>query len=109
MYWWADFDPGEVREEFAMIRALGLGHVRIFLLWESFQPRPDMVDATALRDLRTVADIAAETGLQDRADLLHRPHERPELGAGLAAGCVASAPPGRSAGRQPRATDGGAP
>ena len=64
MYWWADFDPGEVREEFAMIRALGLGHVRIFLLWESFQPRPDVVDATALRDLRTVADIAAETGLK---------------------------------------------
>ncbi len=64
MYWWADFDPGEVREEFAMIRALGLGHVRIFLLWESFQPRPDVVDASALRDLRTVADIAAETGLK---------------------------------------------
>jgi endo-1,4-beta-mannosidase len=63
MSWWSDFDPGEVREEFAMIRALGLGHVRIFLLWESFQPRPDVVDVTALRDLRTVADIAAETGL----------------------------------------------
>jgi len=40
MSWWADFDPGEVREEFAMIRELGLTHVRIFLLWESFsRPR----------------------------------------------------------------------
>jgi endo-1,4-beta-mannosidase len=63
MYWWADFDPGEVREEFAMIRDLGLSHVRIFLLWESFQPRPHVVDGTALGHLRTVADVASETGL----------------------------------------------
>jgi len=64
MSWWADFDPGEVREEFAMIRELGLTHVRIFLLWESFQPAPDRVSIGALRDLRTVCDVAAETGLQ---------------------------------------------
>jgi endo-1,4-beta-mannosidase len=63
MYWWADFDPGEVREEFAMIRELALSHVRIFLLWESFQPRPRVIDGTALDNLRTVADIASETGL----------------------------------------------
>src|SRR5450759_4448764 len=64
MSWWADFDPGEVREEFAMIRDLGLTHVRIFLPWESFQPAPDRVSVGALRDLRTVCDVAAETGLQ---------------------------------------------
>lgn len=63
MYWWADFDPGEVREEFALIRDLGLTHVRIFLLWESFQPTRDRVSVSALRDLRTVCDIAAELGL----------------------------------------------
>ncbi len=63
MYWWSDFDAGEVREEFAMIRELGLTHVRFFLLWESFQPSPDAVSPTALRDLRTVCDIASETGL----------------------------------------------
>ncbi len=64
MYWWADFDAGEVREEFAMIRDLGLTHIRFFLLWESFQPSPDRVSATALGDLRTVCDIAAELGLK---------------------------------------------
>jgi endo-1,4-beta-mannosidase len=64
MTWWADFDAGEVREQFAMIRELGLGYVRIFLLWESFQPRPDVVDPAAVANLRTVADIAAETGLR---------------------------------------------
>ncbi len=64
MYWWAKFDAGEVREEFAMIRDLGLTHVRFFLLWESFQPSADKVSATALRDLRTVCDIAAELNLK---------------------------------------------
>lgn len=63
MYWWANFDAGEVREEFAMIRELGLTHVRFFLLWESFQPSPQSVSPTAMRDLRTVCDIAADAGL----------------------------------------------
>ncbi|MDB5296671.1 MAG: hypothetical protein JWO31_2654 [Phycisphaerales bacterium] len=64
VYWWADFDPGEVRAEFAQIADLGLTHVRFFLLWESFQPTPTTVDATALRDLRTVCDIAADLALK---------------------------------------------
>ncbi|MGH2417298.1 MAG: glycoside hydrolase 5 family protein [Candidatus Limnocylindria bacterium] len=63
MGWWADFDAGEVREELAMIADLGLGIVRVFLLWESFQPRPDEVSDEALGHLRTVADLAADSGL----------------------------------------------
>lgn len=63
MSWWADFDADEVRDEFAIIRSLGLTHVRVFLLWESFQPTPHRVAVDALRDLRTVCDIAAEQGL----------------------------------------------
>lgn len=63
MYWWEQFDEGEVRDEFACIRDLGLTHVRVFLLWESFQPAPDQVRASALRDPRTVCDVAAELGL----------------------------------------------
>jgi len=64
MRWWENFDPGEVRDEFAIIRDLGLTHVRIFLLWESFQPAPGSVSVAALRDLRTVCDVAAELGLK---------------------------------------------
>ena len=64
MYWWADFDAGEVRDEFAMIRGIGLTHVRFFLLWESFQPEPGRIDSRALGDLRKVCDIAAEVGLK---------------------------------------------
>jgi endo-1,4-beta-mannosidase len=63
MYWWRDFDAGEVREEFAVIRELGLGIVRIFLLWDDFQPQSDSVSQPALKNLVTVADIAAENGL----------------------------------------------
>ncbi len=64
MYWWQDFDAGEVREEFAIIRELGLSLVRIFLLWEDWQPEPDTVSQPALADLEVVADIAADLGLQ---------------------------------------------
>lgn len=63
MYWWSDFDAGEVREEFDVIRDIGMTVVRLFLLWDDFQPTPDAVAADCLRDLETVADIAAERGL----------------------------------------------
>lgn len=63
VFWWEDFDAGEVRAEFAQIKEVGLKHVRFFLLWESFQPTPTTVSAKALRDLRTVCEIAAELGL----------------------------------------------
>ena len=48
MYWWSSFDAGEVREEFALIRELGLDLVRIFLLWDDFQPAPDQVSRACL-------------------------------------------------------------
>lgn len=43
MAWWADFDAGEVWEEFSLIGELGLDLVRIFLLWDDWQPEPDKV------------------------------------------------------------------
>jgi endo-1,4-beta-mannosidase len=64
MYWWSDFDAGEVREEFALIRDLGLTLVRIFLLWDDFQPAPDAVSSASLNNLAAVCDIAAGLGLQ---------------------------------------------
>jgi endo-1,4-beta-mannosidase len=48
MTWWADFDAGEVREEFETIADIGMTMVRIFLLWEHWQPAPDAVDEAAL-------------------------------------------------------------
>jgi endo-1,4-beta-mannosidase len=63
MYWWGDFDAGEVRAEFDVIRDIGMNVVRLFLLWDDWQPTPDTVSPERLRDLVTVADIAAERGL----------------------------------------------
>src|SRR5579859_2236199 len=56
MYWWSEFDKGEVDDEFALIESLGLNVVRIFLLWDDFQPTPDRVEH--LDELRQVADVA---------------------------------------------------
>ncbi len=63
MTWWKNFEAGEVHADFAQIADLGMSVVRIFLLWEDFQPTPDMVDAQRLAHLVTVADIAAQHGL----------------------------------------------
>jgi endo-1,4-beta-mannosidase len=60
MYWWSDFDAGEVREEFALIQEIGLNVVRIFLLWDDFQPTPEAVSRQCLDHLVRVCDIAAD-------------------------------------------------
>ena len=64
MYWWSQFDVGEVDDEFAIIQELGLSVVRLFLLWDDFQPEPTSVDKSALANLVKVADIAVAHGLQ---------------------------------------------
>jgi endo-1,4-beta-mannosidase len=64
MYWWSQFDAAEVRDDFALMHELGLNVARIFLLWDDFQPEPDSVSASALRDLETVCDIAVKQHLQ---------------------------------------------
>ena len=64
MYWWSDFDAGEVREEFALIREIGLEVVRLFLTWEDWQPVPDVVDPGALNHFEEVCEIASGLGLR---------------------------------------------
>ncbi len=63
MYWWPNFDADEVREEFDVIAGLGMTVVRIFLLWDDWQPTPDSVSADCLKHLGAVCDIAAERHL----------------------------------------------
>ncbi len=63
MYWWNRFDAGEIREEFALIKEIGLNVVRLFLLWDDFQPDPNAVNNEAVTSLVKVADIAVEYGL----------------------------------------------
>lgn len=64
MYWWSNFEADEVSEEFALIHSLGLNLVRIFLLWDDFQPEPDSVSTACLDYLERVCDIAVENNLK---------------------------------------------
>jgi endo-1,4-beta-mannosidase len=64
MYWWSNFDAGEVWEEFQLIADLGMQVVRVFLLWDDWQPRPDQVSPSGLKNLVRVADIAQACGLK---------------------------------------------
>jgi endo-1,4-beta-mannosidase len=63
MSWWSDFDAGEVREEFAQLSKLGLQVVRIFLLWDDWQPTPDSVSRECVAHFGKVCDAAAAQGL----------------------------------------------
>ncbi len=64
MGWWSNFDRGEVHDEFAVIRECGLSLVRIFLLWDDFQPEPDRVSRQCLDHLTAVCNAAADHHLQ---------------------------------------------
>lgn len=64
MYWWSNFDADEVREEFDIIASIGMNVVRLFLLWDDWQPTSDSVSPERLRDFETVCNIAAERNLK---------------------------------------------
>lgn len=63
MYWWSNFDADEVRQEFELIASLGMNTVRLFLLWDDWQPESNSISSTCLRDFGIVCDIAAQFNL----------------------------------------------
>jgi len=63
MRMWRRFDAGAIEADFRRCAGAGCDTIRIFLLWEDFQPDPGSVDERALAKLRTVADIAAKTAV----------------------------------------------
>jgi endo-1,4-beta-mannosidase len=63
MRWWTSFDEAETAEDFERIAAAGFDSVRVFLLWEAFQPEPEHVDRQMLERLVTVANVARDAGL----------------------------------------------
>jgi len=64
MYLWKEFEEGEVRSEFKEIRDLNLKVVRVFLIWEDFQPEPRKVDRSSLDKLEALMDAANRYGLK---------------------------------------------
>ncbi|MHB0869028.1 MAG: glycoside hydrolase 5 family protein [Chloroflexota bacterium] len=63
MYWWKQFDAGEVRAEFSEIAGLGAQVVRVFLMWEDFQPEPWTLESRQMDNLVRVMDAAHAAGL----------------------------------------------
>ena len=63
MYMWNRFDLGEIREDAARIRDIGLRVVRFFLRWDDFQPQAGVIDERMLRRLDAVMDAFGDAGL----------------------------------------------
>lgn len=60
--WKGELRVAEIAEDFRQMRELHLSLVRIFLLWEDFQPTPTTV--ACLDKLAVVADLAVAAGLR---------------------------------------------
>lgn len=63
VHFWKEFSPAYVARDFARIQSWGLNCVRLFLVWEDFQPGPERVNEEALANLGQVLRMAAECGL----------------------------------------------
>ncbi len=64
MYWWKDFDKTALADDFERMAETGLQVVRIFLLWEDFQPQAGRVSVPCLDHLVDVAEQAQARGLR---------------------------------------------
>lgn len=62
-YCWNDFSTDEIARDLDAISGMGADHLRIMLIWPSFQPNRRAVSAAHLDRLERVMEIAAERGL----------------------------------------------
>jgi hypothetical protein len=64
MFMWRDFDKHIIDEDMSMISSLGLSCVRIYLLWEDFQPTPKNVPAVMLDRLVELLETADQRNIK---------------------------------------------
>jgi len=64
MSMWRHFDPATIKEDIATIAELGCSCVRIFLLWEDFQPHPRQCSVPMLDHLVKLMELAGDRGLK---------------------------------------------
>jgi len=64
MFMWREFDKAAIDEDMAKISDLGLSCVRIFLLWEDFQPTPKSVPVVMLDRLVELLKTADEKNIK---------------------------------------------
>lgn len=58
VYWWREFELFTSKRDFSLAAQYGLDLLRVFLLWEDFQPEINRISAKTLGDLVRVADLA---------------------------------------------------
>jgi endo-1,4-beta-mannosidase len=63
IYWWQDYDKSALAEDFERIQQGGLKIVRLFLVWEDFQPKARKVSISCLDHLVDAAEKADQRGL----------------------------------------------
>ena len=63
MTFWKHWDDGELNRDFASMKGAGLDSLRLFLLWEDFQPSPSVIDQAMLGRLLRTLDCASRHGL----------------------------------------------
>lgn len=67
---WQHLREEDVHRDLGQIATLGVDHIRIFPLWPVVQPNRSLISQTALDDVMTVVDVAAEFGLDVNLDVL---------------------------------------
>ena len=63
LYFWNDFDAGQVARDLDAIAAMDMDHLRVFALWPYFQPWRNWVDPGYLRRLDKFMKLAAQRNL----------------------------------------------
>lgn len=64
MYWWKFFEQKEVENDFHFLSTIGINLIRIFLMWEDFQPEVDGISNNSLENLIFLAACAEKHSLQ---------------------------------------------
>lgn len=78
MVWWKNFDVKGLANDFRRISTLGSKLVRIFLIWEDFQPTPDDINLDTLKNLRGLR-YSSRKSIETNCHFLHGSYERSKL------------------------------
>ena len=69
MFMWREFDKKVIDEDMSIISGFGISYIRIYLIWEDFQPAPKTVPAVMLDRLLELLEAADERNIKVVATL----------------------------------------
>lgn len=61
---WKRWNKEEIKREFMEAKTLGLDALRINLLWEDFQPQPDIISKDAIKKFDELIEICHDVGIK---------------------------------------------